>query len=112
MEEVAQYPSSLSTPPGRPPAPGGAGHMVSGAAAGEADCLSRKVVVVGDSGVGKTALLLRFVSDTYNDMQASGTIGGTFLAKKILVDGNFINLKIWDTAGQERFRSIVKMYYR
>ena len=97
---------------GRPPAPGGAGHMESGAAAGEADCLSRKVVVVGDSGVGKTALLLRFVSDTYNDMQASGTIGGTFLAKKILVDGNFINLKIWDTAGQERFRSIVKMYYR
>ena len=74
-------------------------------------CMARKVVVVGDSGVGKTALLLRFVCDTYEECM-SGTIGGTFLAKCIDVDNTMINLKIWDTAGQERFRSIIRMYYR
>jgi small GTP-binding protein len=76
------------------------------------NCLSRKIVVVGDSGVGKTALLLRFVSDTYYDVGVSGTIGGTYLAKCIDCQGTLLNLKIWDTAGQERYRSIVQMYYR
>ena len=76
------------------------------------NCREHKVVVVGDSGVGKTALLLRFVSDTYYDAGVSGTIGGTYLARCIDVDGTLLNLKIWDTAGQERFRSLVRMYYR
>lgn len=73
--------------------------------------LARKIVLVGNSGVGKTALVLRFVQDTYRD-DYPGTIGGSYLAKQITVDSVPFNLQIWDTAGQERFRSMVRIYYR
>eukprot|EP00960_Hanusia_phi_P065840 766228-Hanusia_phi.AAC.3 len=74
--------------------------------------ISRKIVVVGDSGVGKTALLLRFVQGTFAGKNYNGTIGGTYLAKMVTVEEGTVNLKIWDTAGQERFRSMIRMYYR
>mmetsp|Transcript_66112 Transcript_66112/g.137802 ORF Transcript_66112/g.137802 Transcript_66112/m.137802 type:complete len:204 (-) Transcript_66112:43-654(-) len=73
--------------------------------------LARKIVLVGNSGVGKTALVLRFVQGTYKD-DYPGTIGGSYLAKQITVEGVPFNLQIWDTAGQERFRSMVRIYYR
>ncbi|EKX31260.1 hypothetical protein GUITHDRAFT_83284 [Guillardia theta CCMP2712] len=74
--------------------------------------IAHKVVVVGDSGVGKTALLLRFVQGTYTEKSYNGTIGGTYMAKIVTVEEGAVNLKMWDTAGQERFRSMLRMYYR
>ena len=70
-----------------------------------------KLVLVGDSGVGKSSLLLRFVDDTY-DHQYISTIGVDFKIKTIEVDGIIIKLQIWDTAGQERFKAITSSYYR
>jgi len=70
-----------------------------------------KIAVVGDSAVGKTSLLLRFVDDEYRSSYSS-TIGVDFNIKMMELDGKAIKLQIWDTAGQERFRAIVNSYYR
>lgn len=70
-----------------------------------------KIAVVGDSAVGKTSLLLRFVDDEYRSSYSS-TIGVDFNIKMMELDGKIIKLQIWDTAGQERFRAIVNSYYR
>lgn len=73
--------------------------------------LQMKVVLLGDSGVGKSSLLERFVSDSFN--QESGpTLGASFLSKEITVDSHTIKFNIWDTAGQERYHALAKMYYR
>ena len=65
-------------------------------------------------GVGKTALLTRYVSGVFNPASVSPTIGASFLTKRVVdVDtGTTVRLQLWDTAGQERFRSITKLYYR
>ncbi|KAK9467976.1 P-loop containing nucleoside triphosphate hydrolase protein [Lipomyces arxii] len=70
-----------------------------------------KVVLLGAQGAGKTSLVVRYVHNKFHDSQQS-TIGASFLAKKIVVDGVVVRLQIWDTAGQERFRSMAPMYYR
>lgn len=70
-----------------------------------------KLVLVGDAGVGKSSLLLRFTDDTYSDSYIS-TIGVDFKIRTIELDGKTIKLQIWDTAGQERFQSVVTAYYR
>ncbi|KAK9493084.1 P-loop containing nucleoside triphosphate hydrolase protein [Lipomyces doorenjongii] len=70
-----------------------------------------KVVLLGAQGAGKTSLVVRYVHNKFHDSQPS-TIGASFLAKKIVVDGVVVRLQIWDTAGQERFRSMAPMYYR
>lgn len=70
-----------------------------------------KVLIIGDSGVGKSALLLRFTEDTFSDYYIS-TIGVDFKIRTIEQDGKYIKLQIWDTAGQERFRTITSSYYR
>jgi len=70
-----------------------------------------KVLVIGDSGVGKTALALRFADDTYSESYTA-TIGVDFKIKTIEVEGKLCKLQIWDTAGQERFRTIAVSYYR
>jgi small GTP-binding protein len=70
-----------------------------------------KFIVVGSSGVGKTAILKRLVEDTFTDDSLS-TIGVEFDSTVVVVDNNKVKLQIWDTAGQERFRSIAKAYYR
>jgi small GTP-binding protein len=72
---------------------------------------SLKIVVLGDSGVGKTCLLLRFVRDAW-DSDSQPTLGVEFLAKIINTDKHRIQLQLWDTAGQELFRSITRGYYR
>lgn len=69
-----------------------------------------KLVLLGDSGVGKTSLVLRYVQGTYGEQQS--TIGASFMTKKIILDDWTVKLQIWDTAGQERFRSMAPMYYR
>eukprot|EP01084_Bolivina_argentea_P130164 229804_1 len=70
-----------------------------------------KILLIGDSGVGKSCLLLRFADDTYTESYIS-TIGVDFKIKTIELDGKIIKLQIWDTAGQERFRTITSSYYR
>jgi small GTP-binding protein len=71
-----------------------------------------KITTVGDAGVGKTSLSLRYVKEIYVDVQDS-TIGAAFLTKKIKFNDNTIrDMLIWDTAGQERFHSLVPMYLR
>ncbi|XP_014260675.1 ras-related protein Rab-1A-like [Cimex lectularius] len=70
-----------------------------------------KLLLIGDSGVGKSCLLLRFADDTYSESYIS-TIGVDFKIRTIELDGKTIKLQIWDTAGQERFRTITSSYYR
>eukprot|EP01017_Pseudomicrothorax_dubius_P041636 TRINITY_DN6678_c0_g1_i5.p1 TRINITY_DN6678_c0_g1~~TRINITY_DN6678_c0_g1_i5.p1 ORF type:complete len:205 (+),score=57.40 TRINITY_DN6678_c0_g1_i5:266-880(+) len=70
-----------------------------------------KLVIIGDSGVGKSSLLLRYADDTFNDNYLT-TIGVDFRFKSIQIDGKNAKLQIWDTAGQERFRTLTNAYYR
>ncbi|KAF0311740.1 Ras-related protein Rab-18-B [Amphibalanus amphitrite] len=70
-----------------------------------------KILIIGESGAGKSSLLLRFVDNTF-DPDQSATIGVDFKVKTINVDGNKVKLAIWDTAGQERFRTLTPSYYR
>nr|CAH7754524.1 unnamed protein product [Callosobruchus chinensis] len=70
-----------------------------------------KILIIGESGVGKSSLLLRFVEDNF-DPEQTLTIGVDFKTKKMTIDGNTVKLAIWDTAGQERFRTLTPSYYR
>eukprot|EP01040_Poterioochromonas_malhamensis_P007764 gene7764-8397_t len=66
-----------------------------------------KLVLIGDTGVGKSCLLLRFADDTFTENYIS-TIGVDFRFRTVKIDKKTIKLQIWDTAGQERFRTITK----
>eukprot|EP01083_Nonionella_stella_P109907 321089_1 len=70
-----------------------------------------KLVLIGDSGVGKSCLLLRFADDSFTDSYIS-TIGVDFRFRTVNIDMKTVKLQIWDTAGQERFRTITSAYYR
>jgi len=70
-----------------------------------------KVVLIGDSGVGKSNLLSRFTRNEFN-LESKSTIGVEFATKSIQADGKTIKAQIWDTAGQERYRAITSAYYR
>ncbi|KAI9277878.1 rab11 protein [Sporodiniella umbellata] len=70
-----------------------------------------KVVLIGDSGVGKTNLLGRFTRNEFN-LESKSTIGVEFATRSIQVDNKVIKAQIWDTAGQERYRAITSAYYR
>jgi len=70
-----------------------------------------KLLLIGDSGVGKTCLLFRFSDDAFNTTFIS-TIGIDFKIKTVELGGKKIKLQIWDTAGQERFHTITTSYYR
>mmetsp|Transcript_5151 Transcript_5151/g.5903 ORF Transcript_5151/g.5903 Transcript_5151/m.5903 type:complete len:206 (-) Transcript_5151:41-658(-) len=70
-----------------------------------------KILLIGNSGVGKSSLLLRFADDTYTD-NFMPTIGVDFKIRTLEVDGRTIKLQIWDTAGQERFKTITSSYYK
>jgi Ras-related protein Rab-8A len=70
-----------------------------------------KLLLIGDSGVGKSCLLLRFSDDSFTPSFIT-TIGIDFKIRTIDLDGKRIKLQIWDTAGQERFRTITTAYYR
>ncbi|XP_075797732.1 ras-related protein Rab-26 isoform X2 [Microtus pennsylvanicus] len=71
-----------------------------------------KVMLVGDSGVGKTCLLVRFKDGAFLAGTFISTVGIDFRNKVLDVDGMKVKLQIWDTAGQERFRSVTHAYYR
>lgn len=70
-----------------------------------------KVVLAGESGVGKTSLVTRFLNNMYTDQRFS-TRDGACHDAKVEVDGAVVEMAIWDTAGQEEFRSMVRTYYR
>ncbi|PRP83129.1 hypothetical protein PROFUN_09808 [Planoprotostelium fungivorum] len=71
-----------------------------------------KILVIGDSGVGKSCLLLRFVDNTYFAESYISTIGVDFKIRTVEIDGKVVKLQVWDTTGQERFRTITSSYYR
>ena len=70
-----------------------------------------KVVVIGDSGVGKSNLLSRFTRNEFN-LESKSTIGVEFATRTVSMEGKTIKAQIWDTAGQERYRAITSAYYR
>lgn len=70
-----------------------------------------KVVLIGDSGVGKSNLLSRFTRNEFS-LDSKSTIGVEFATKSIQAEGKTIKAQIWDTAGQERYRAITSAYYR
>ena len=73
---------------------------------------SFKVVLVGESGVGKTSIITQFIDQTFQEDQQS-TTGGTFSTKSVICDGGkVLKFEIWDTAGQERYRALTKMFYK
>jgi len=77
----------------------------------DAHVIETKVVLLGESGVGKTSIVLQYVHKQFSS-NLNPTIGASFLTKTLWVDGFKLKLQLWDTAGQERFRSLAPMYYR
>ncbi|KAG8779522.1 Ras- protein Rab-18 [Ceratobasidium sp. 428] len=75
--------------------------------------LNAKILLIGNSSVGKSSILLRFSDETWlSEDESSATIGVDFRVTKMDVRGKKVKLSIWDTAGQERFRTITSSYYR
>jgi Ras-related protein Rab-11A len=70
-----------------------------------------KIVLVGDSGVGKSNIISKFTKNEFN-FESKTTIGVEFASKVVNIDDKTIKVQIWDTAGQERYRSMASAYYR
>jgi len=70
-----------------------------------------KLVLLGESAVGKSSLVLRFVKGQFHEYQES-TIGAAFLTQTVCLQDTTVKFEIWDTAGQERYHSLAPMYYR
>lgn len=70
-----------------------------------------KLVIIGDSSVGKTGILSRYLSKEFNE-NSKATVGVEFGGKKLLIQDHRVKVQIWDTAGQERYRSITNAYYK
>lgn len=70
-----------------------------------------KILLLGDSNVGKTSLIERFVNDKFVTTYKT-TIGSDFAAKQVAIEGRYVTLQIWDTAGQERYQSLGSTFYR
>lgn len=72
-----------------------------------------KLVLVGESGMGKTSIITRFTEGTF-DKNSPSTVGASYITKKIQIPkfGQQINLNIWDTAGQETYRGLTKIFYK
>jgi Ras-related protein Rab-7A len=70
-----------------------------------------KVIILGDSGVGKTSLMNQYVNKKFSN-QYKATIGADFLTKEVMVDDRAVTMQIWDTAGQEKYQSLGVAFYR
>ena len=70
-----------------------------------------KIIVIGNSGVGKTNIIKRFKNDDF-EMNSRSTVGFEFISKDIIIQDKKIKLQIWDTAGQERYKSITSSFFR
>nr|5YOZ_A Chain A, Rab5a [Leishmania donovani]6L6O_A Chain A, Rab5a [Leishmania donovani] len=75
------------------------------------EATSAKIVMLGESGAGKSSIALRFTRNEFLANQET-TIGAAFLSKTVMIDGRALKYEIWDTAGLERFRSLAPIYYR
>lgn len=75
--------------------------------------LNCKVVMLGEAGVGKTSIINRYISNSFNPQNMS-TSGASYVSKTMYFEGSDKNIKfdIWDTAGQEKFRSLTKIFYK
>ena len=71
-----------------------------------------KLLLIGSSGVGKSAFVRRYTDDLFVEDDAAATIGVDYKLKSVCVDGKWFKLSIWDTAGQERYRTLTSSYYR
>ena len=108
---------AASSPGGAPSGQITTGGIYSGANAGRANDAAEnastqyKVVIVGDSGVGKSCLLVRYTDDRYENQVS--TVGVDFKTRDVTVgQGTRVRLQLWDTAGQERYRATMAAYYR
>ena len=72
-----------------------------------------KVVLIGETGVGKTCIISRYVNNSFKE-QVNSTLGANFLTKSIIMEDykQSIKFEIWDTAGQERYRALAKVFYK
>ena len=70
-----------------------------------------QMIIIGDSGVGKTSFMDRFVEGNHQ-ISYNATVGIDFKVKRMDIDGKTVKLQIWDTAGQEKFNAITTAYYR
>uniref|UniRef100_A0A8C2TD66 small monomeric GTPase n=1 Tax=Coturnix japonica TaxID=93934 RepID=A0A8C2TD66_COTJA len=109
---TAAAPRSPAPAPELPRNGGATSGRPSLSSSGEFYDLAFKVMLVGDSGVGKTCLLVRFKDGAFLAGSFISTVGIDFRNKVLTVDGVKVKLQIWDTAGQERFRSVTHAYYR
>ncbi|KAF4012615.1 hypothetical protein G4228_003455 [Cervus hanglu yarkandensis] len=111
-EEVKEKVCRLNqeTTAGRAMAGRGGAARPNGPAAGNKIC-QFKLVLLGESAVGKSSLVLRFVKGQFHEYQES-TIGAAFLTQTVCLDDTTVKFEIWDTAGQERYHSLAPMYYR
>jgi len=75
------------------------------------EACSYKICLVGETGVGKSTLVVRYVLGKFTDYQPT-TIGASYMCKKLKVQNKDVKLELWDTAGQERYRSLAPLYYR
>lgn len=73
--------------------------------------LSFKLIIVGDSGVGKSSLMIKAIKNSFEDFY-SPTVGFEFLSFNVKIDQKIIKLQIWDTCGQEAYRSLISSFYR
>ena len=80
---------------------------------GDQSATNCKVVLLGESGVGKTSIISRYISNTYRNQQLP-TTGANFVTKTIILEdeNKSIKFELWDTAGQEKYRSLAKVFYR
>lgn len=94
---------------------GGGGSAAAGAqrpnGASQGRICQFKLVLLGESAVGKSSLVLRFVKGQFHEYQES-TIGAAFLTQTVSMEDSEVKFEIWDTAGQERYNSLAPMYYR
>ena len=70
-----------------------------------------KIVVIGDSGVGETNLIRRFILNTFSE-NTKATVGVEFISKSYKINNHIFKIELWDTAGQERYKSITAVYYK
>ena len=77
----------------------------------EEDYIPCKVVLLGETGVGKTSILTKYVSGSFSQLVMTST-SSTYVTKNIVVDNNKVKFQIWDTAGQEKYRSLAKIFYQ
>ena len=78
----------------------------------EDDYISCKIVLLGETGVGKTSIITRYIANSFSQVVMTST-GSSFFSKKIEINENKrVKLQIWDTAGQEKYRSLAKIFYQ